>query len=164
MSGVISRGVDRCVKEFSAGCKQSMFAENVAQKDASSSTEESVADMAFASRLEAQSPLERSAEPSSPPVKLLPPHVTGKVKSSVQDQGVQYPLPNTAVRDSLLEQTVSPKPKEIRSSGEDFPPQQAISLEAHPEVEEAIPIEDREWNCLPCGKHHPSGRSLEISS
>ena len=76
---VISRGVDRYVTEISAGCKQSMYSETVPQQDASSSTEQSVAHMAFASRSRAKAPPKRSAEPSSPPVKLAPPHLTGKV-------------------------------------------------------------------------------------
>ena len=37
---------------------------------------------------------------------------TGKVRSSVHDQGIQY-LPSDPARNSLLEQTVLPKPKQI---------------------------------------------------
>ena len=42
---VISRGVDSCVTEILDGCNQSMCPESVAQQNASSSTEQSVADM-----------------------------------------------------------------------------------------------------------------------
>ena len=82
-----------------------MYPETAAQQDASSSTEQSVTDMAFATRSKAKAPPKRSAEPSSPPVKLPPPHLTGKVKRSIQGQGIQHPLPNTGGRDALLEQT-----------------------------------------------------------
>ena len=40
-----SRSVDRYVTEISAGCNQSVYPENVALQDASSSAEQSVADM-----------------------------------------------------------------------------------------------------------------------
>ena len=59
-------------------------------------TEQSVADVTSATRSRAKAPPERSAEPNSLPVRLLPPHLTGKVKSSVPYQGIQYPSPNRA--------------------------------------------------------------------
>ena len=40
-------------------------------------------------------------------MKVPPPHLTGRVKSSAQDWGIQYPPPNPAGRDSMLEQTTS---------------------------------------------------------
>ena len=109
---LISRGVDRYVTGNSAGC---MCPETVAQQDASLSTEQSVADMAFATRSKAKTSRESSAEPSSPPVKLPPPHLTGKVKSSVQDEEIQCHPPNIVGRDPLLDQTISSKPKETQS-------------------------------------------------
>ena len=67
---VISRGVDGYATEISAGCKQSMYPETVAPQDASSSTEQSVAGVAFATRSKAKAPHQRCAEPNSPPVKF----------------------------------------------------------------------------------------------
>ena len=81
---VISRGVGRYVAEASVGCKQSMYPETIAPQDEFSSTERLVADVSVATRSKAKAPPERIAEPNSPPVKLPPPHLTGKVKSSVQ--------------------------------------------------------------------------------
>ena len=59
-------------------------------------TEQSVADVTSTTRSKAKVLPERSAEANSLPAKLLPPHLTGKVKNSVPDQGIQYPSPNTA--------------------------------------------------------------------
>ena len=69
---VISRGVGRYVTEISTRCKHSMLG----------------SDMAFAIRSKANTPLGRNAELSSPLMKLSPLHLIGKVKSSVQDQGI----------------------------------------------------------------------------
>ena len=106
---VINRGGDRYVTEVSAGCKQSMYPETIAPQSESSSTQHLVADVAFATRSKARAPPERIAEQHSLPVKLPPSQLTGKVKSSVQDQWIQYPLSNLAVRSSIFEQTKSPK-------------------------------------------------------
>ena len=51
---VISLGVARHVTEVSTGCKQSMYPETVAQQDASLSTEQSAADVAFCNRIKKQ--------------------------------------------------------------------------------------------------------------
>ena len=69
-----------------------MYPETVAPQDESSSTEGLVADVAFATRSKAKAPPKRLAEPNSPPQKLPRPHLTGKVKSSAQDQGIYYLL------------------------------------------------------------------------
>ena len=90
--------------EISAGCKQREYTETAAQHDASSSAERSAEDMTLATKSKAKAPPERSAETSSPPVKLFPTPFTGKVKSSVRDRRI--------TRDSMLEQTSLPKPKE----------------------------------------------------
>ena len=66
---VISRRLDRYVTELSAGCKQSKYPETVAPQDASSSTEQSVADMALATTI-SKTPPQRIAKPNSPPVKV----------------------------------------------------------------------------------------------
>ena len=61
-----------------------MYPETVAPQNASSSTEQSVADLAFCTpRFKA--PPRRLPEPNSPPVKVPLPHFLGKVKSSGQD-------------------------------------------------------------------------------
>ena len=83
---VISGRVDRYVIELSVECKQSMYPETVAPQNASSSTEQSVAEMALITpRFKA--PRKRLADANSPPVKVPPHHLSGEVKSSVQDQG-----------------------------------------------------------------------------
>ena len=84
---------------------------------------------------------------------------TGKARSSVHDQGIQY-LPSDPARNSLLEQTVLPKPKQIpvqvgATKGisvkavqmgipeKSVPYRQANSATAPPDVPAAIPIEER---------------------
>ena len=59
----------------------------------------------------------RSSEPSSYPVKSPPTPLSGKVRSSVHHQGMQYPLPNLAGRYSLLEQTVFTKAERNINNG-----------------------------------------------
>ena len=76
----------RYVTKLSVECKQSMFPETVAPQNASSSTEQSVAEMALITP-RFMAPRERPAEANSPPVKVPPPHLSCEVKSSVQDQG-----------------------------------------------------------------------------
>ena len=83
--------MDRHVTEISAGCKQSRYQETSTQQDASSSSQKSVADVAFATRSKIQSPPTRSSEPSNLTVKVPPTPFTGKIRSSVQHQGIQYP-------------------------------------------------------------------------
>ena len=69
---------------------------------------QSVADVAFATRSKAKASLKRNAEPSSLPVKLPSPHLTGKVKKfcAISRNSVSS---SEAERDPL--QTISPKPK-----------------------------------------------------
>ena len=68
--------------------------------------------MAFATRSEIKWPPTRSSEPSHPSVKLPPTTLTGKMRSSFRDQGLQCPLPNLARTGSLFEQALYPKPTE----------------------------------------------------
>ena len=58
--------------------------------------EKSVPDVASASRSKVKSPPTRGPESSSLPIKLLPKLFTDKVRSSVPDQGIQYPRVNLA--------------------------------------------------------------------
>ena len=60
-----------------------MYPETVAPQDASASTEQSVADVAFATRSKAKAPHERSVDPSSSPVKLF------LLRSELGGQGVK---------------------------------------------------------------------------
>ena len=85
----------------------------MAQQNASSRTEQPVADMAFATKSNAKAPPKNSAEQSSFRVILLSPPLAVKVRSYVPDQGIQHFLPNPAGRDLLLVETTSPKQKEI---------------------------------------------------
>ena len=71
--------------EISAGCKQAMYPDNVAQQDISSSAVRLVADMTFAPKSKVKAHA-RSAEPRSPSVKVPPTRLTCQVRSSVQDQ------------------------------------------------------------------------------
>ena len=122
-----------------------MYPEAVALQDASSSTEPSVAGMAFCNRIKCKkTPPKRSAERNNLPVKLLPPHFAGKVKSSVQDHGIQYLPPSTQERGPWLEKgipvtAVSMKGMSVKS----VPYGQAISVKAPPEVPEVVPKQDR---------------------
>ena len=72
---VNSRGLERYVTEILTNCKQCMFTETATQQDASCIIEKSVVDVAFEARSQVKAPLARCAEPSSPPVKLLPTRV-----------------------------------------------------------------------------------------
>ena len=93
-----------------------------------------------------------------------PTRLTRKVRSSVQYQGIQYRCPNLAARDPVLEQTGSPKAKDIPVKGvlmkgipvkavpmrilvTSMPYRQAISVRAPPEVPVAIRIGETylEW-------------------
>ena len=90
----------------------------------------------FATRSKIESPLTRSSDPCNPPVKLIPTPFMGKIKRSVKDQGIRHPLPNLAGRDSVHEQTLFPKPKEIscKRSSDERNPSQSCSYENTREI------------------------------
>ena len=79
------------LRKFRQDANSVMCPETATQQDASSSARRSAADMSFASRSKVKSPPARSSESSSLPVKLLPTPLTGKIRSSVQDHGMQHP-------------------------------------------------------------------------
>ena len=117
----------------------------VALQDASSSAEQSVAEMPFATT-RSKAPPEIIEEPNNPPVKEPPPHLSSKIKSSVQDHGPHYPPPTLAERNPLLEQTTSPTPKEIpvkavpmKDTQVKTVPMRAILAKAPPETPDATP-------------------------
>ena len=87
-----------------------MFTETAIQQDDNFCTEKSVANVAFVTRSKVKSPPTRSSASCYSTVKLP---LMGKISSSGQSQGKQHLPSNLAGRDSLLEQTVVPKPKEI---------------------------------------------------
>ena len=112
-----------------AGCKQSLYPEYATQQDASSSS-------LFGPGSRIKSPPTRSSDPSSPTVKLPPTLLMGKVRSFVQDQGMQHPLPHLAGRNPLLEQTLSPKAGRYSSKGssDERNPSQSSSNEHYKEI------------------------------
>ena len=86
---------------------QTVHAEDVDPQNENSSIEQSVANMELGAP-KFKAPLERRAEPTSPPVKVPPHHLSGLVKSSIQDQGPYKILPTPEERSPLLEQTTTP--------------------------------------------------------
>ena len=86
-----------------------MYPENVAKQDASSSTEQSIGSgHCVCNQIKSKTSPKMNAEPSSLPVKLPSPHLTGKVKKfcAISRNSVSS---SEAERDPL--QTISPKPK-----------------------------------------------------
>ena len=79
--------------------------------------ERSVADMTFATRSTVKSPHTRSLEQIILPVKVPLTPLTRKIRIYVEDLGGQYPSSKSGRKDSLLEQKLFPKPKEIPSEG-----------------------------------------------
>ena len=92
----------RYVAEHSVECKQSMCPEAVAPQNKSSGIGQSVGNMGPHTPI-FTAPLERPAEPSTPPTQRPPPHLAGKVTITVQGHGPQPP-PSPARSSPLLEQ------------------------------------------------------------
>ena len=102
---VISRGLDRYVSEISAGCKQFVYSETRRAVgcgfDVCNRIKSGIAACGeFGTK---QSPSENTSDTS----------LTGKITSSVRDQGSQYLPPNRAGRDSSLDPTLFSKPKAV---------------------------------------------------
>ena len=102
----------------------------------------------------------------------------GKISSSGQSQGKQHLPSNLAGRDSLLEQTVVPKPKEIpvkavpmkrnpsqssfnENFGESYAVQRNDFEKTLPTVPVSILIEERKWRRVKVLKHLPDIRERD---
>ena len=111
--GIYHSRIGQTCHGSSAGCEQPVHPETVAQQDASSSAVRLASDMTLATRPRANAPFTRRSKPNIFPLKLFSARLTVQVRSSVQDEGTPYHLPNLTGRDLLFEQAVFPNPKEV---------------------------------------------------